>query len=321
MSSPKTRGRPKEIFQINFNEELRHQLQVMSLKQLFKLPLSLLIIIPMESFISSDNESNSTSLFCFFGKIIRKVTQKKIAEDEIKYQHIDEWSKATNASAIQTFENSHPIEKSFIFGLAGGRALIDVGFCGKFVDSLRKIVNPKNISDLGVRDSFLMAIITRSREAYNLMARSSGSSPMYPTIRRYFNESLSFFHPDRPNQNKLVCFDNEQTTTYKSRIGGEKSSTKANISLCTAVLNVYDNENLFIQNNPLYSPKVWLYDGIKNENIRSLGVEKTNNRTIYDENVEMFWDNILKEEFSNCFMIEGHIEDDISVTIKERNQT
>ena len=66
-----------------------------------------------------------------------------------------------------------------------------------------------------------------------------------------------------------------------------------------------------------YSPKVWLYDGIKNKNIRSLGMENTENKIIYNKNVEAFWENILKEEFSSCFMEEGHIEDNISVTVKE----
>ena len=80
-----------------------------------------------------------------------------------------------------------------------------------------------------------------------------------------------------------------------------------------------DNEGPFIQNNPKYSPKVWLYDGIKDTNIRSLGVENIENKTIYDQNVETFWDNILKEEFAKCFITEGHIEDDISIKVQERN--
>ena len=205
MSLPKPQGRPKEIFQVNFNEDLRPQLQNMSIAQLFRLLLVILIIIPYESFITSENQANATSMFCFFGKIIRKITQKKISEDVIRYQNVDQWTKATNASAINTYEETHPVVKSFILGLAGGpRALIDIGFSGKFIDSLGKIVNPKHISDLGVRDSFLMAIITRSREAYNLMTKSSGLYHMYTTIRKYFNKSRAFFHPDRPYKNSVL---------------------------------------------------------------------------------------------------------------------
>jgi hypothetical protein len=318
MSLPNARGRPKEVFQINFNQDLREQLKIMSLTQLFRLLIVILVLIPTESFSKTENQSNATSIFCFFGKVIQKITQIKNIEDEEKLENVDNWTKAKNASAIKIYESSHPVTKSFILGLAGGaRALIDVGFCGKFIDSLGKIVSPTFISGLGLRDAFLMAIMTRSKEAYDLTTRSAGASPMYSTIRQYLKDSIPYFHPDRPNQNKVVVFDNEQTTTYKSRIGGEKCSTKAKISLCTAVLNVYDQEGPFIQNMHKYSPKVWLYDGIKNKNIRSLGMENTENKIFYNKNVEAFWENILKEEFSSCFMEEGHIEDNISVTVKE----
>ena len=194
MSLPNARGRPKEIFQINFNQDLQPQLKIMSITHLFRLLVVILALIPIESFTSSENQSNAISIFCFFGKAIRKITKKKISEDEIKFQNIEPWEKAKHASAINTFESSDPITKSFIFGLAGGaRNFLDPGFCGKFIDSLGKIVCPSYISDLGVRDGFLMAITTRSKEAYNLMTRSSGASPMYSTIRKFLNESIAFF--------------------------------------------------------------------------------------------------------------------------------
>lgn len=118
MSAPNSRGRPKEIFQLNFNEDLRPQLEIMSVKQLFRLLLIILYLIPYESFIKTENESNATRIFCFVGKVFRKVTQQKIAEEEIKFENVDNWSKAKDASAKETYESSHPITKSFFLGLA-----------------------------------------------------------------------------------------------------------------------------------------------------------------------------------------------------------
>ena len=50
MSLPNARGRPKEVFQINFNQDLREQLKIMSLTQLFRLLIVILVLIPTESF-------------------------------------------------------------------------------------------------------------------------------------------------------------------------------------------------------------------------------------------------------------------------------
>ena len=82
MSLPNARGRPKEVFQINFNQDLREQLKIMSLTQLFRLLIVILVLIPTESFSKTENQSNATSIFCFFGKVIRKITQIKNIEDE-----------------------------------------------------------------------------------------------------------------------------------------------------------------------------------------------------------------------------------------------
>ena len=113
MSDQNKGGRPKEIFQLHFNEDLRPQLQIMTIKQLIRLLLVILSLIPYESFSRRENETNSSSIFCFVGKVIRKVTQKEIVEEQLKYENIDNWMKAKKASAIHAFETSHPITKSF----------------------------------------------------------------------------------------------------------------------------------------------------------------------------------------------------------------
>ena len=152
---------------------------------------------------------------------MRKVNLTEIIREEAKFEHVDNWNKAKNASAIETFNLSHPITKHFFLGLGSGPSTtLDIGFCGKIINSIRKVVSPEYISCLGIRDGFLIEILTRSKEAYNLLTRSCGASPKYTTIRRYLNQSIPFFHPDRPDQDKISIFDNEQTTTYKSRIGG-----------------------------------------------------------------------------------------------------
>ena len=84
-------------------------------------------------------------------------------------------------------------------------------------------------------------------------------------------------------------------------------------------MNAYDH-GTFIKNNAKYNPNVWLYNGIKHKDIKSLGDENSVNKSIYNENVENFWNTILKEEFENCIITEdGQVEDDISKIIHERN--
>ena len=127
------------------------------------------------------------------------------------------------------------------------------------------------------------------------------------------------FEPDRVNENKTTIFDNEQTTSYVSRIGGVKNHTKAQISLCTSVVHAYDQEGPFIQGNCKYSPKQWLYNNISKDNIRKLREPDEVNRQILDQNRDKFWNQILKEEYDKCFLINGHIEDDISEIVYETN--
>jgi len=71
-----------------------------------------------------------------------------------------------------------PHMKEFIVSLAG-RAEVNLGHCGNFVDSLGKIVNPTYISELGYRDSILMAIFTKSKMAIQYFSKTSGARPLY----------------------------------------------------------------------------------------------------------------------------------------------
>ena len=98
-------------------------------------------------------------------------------------------------------------------------------FCGKIIDSIRKVVKPEYISCLGIRDGFLIEILTRSKEAYNLMTRSCGASPKYSTIRQYLNESIPFFYQDRPDQNKICVLDYNIDKTCYLIIGKGKETS------------------------------------------------------------------------------------------------
>jgi hypothetical protein len=170
-------GRKKEIFNINFKKDLPSQLKEMSIKQLFSLLLSILLVIPRCAFEIPENIESVSSIFQYLGSAVSIELKKDIIE---KNQVLgDKWEKAENASASKTFqEDAGPMVKNFVIGLSGG-IRCDSGFCGNLIDSLAKIVKPDFISQVGLRDGILAHMASRSKVSYDYFSRPTAARPKY----------------------------------------------------------------------------------------------------------------------------------------------
>jgi hypothetical protein len=141
----------------------------------------------------------------------------------------------------------------------------------------------------------------------------------FRTVRDIVSSGVMQFEPDRPSENKTCVFDNEQVKRYEGcRIGGEKDHSKPKISLCTARLQAYDQEGPLIQNKKELSPKYWLYNNMSKQDILGMAKLGEENSKIFNEQLEIYWDEILKKEHANTFQIDGHIEDNISEIVQHR---
>ena len=110
------KGRKKEVFTINFNQELNSQLEPMTMKQLFHLLLVILVTIPVKSFSQQEHNESTISIMKYIGKLVRYEVKEEFIQ---KKETHDIWAQAEAANAHETVTKMGPILTNFLLGLSG----------------------------------------------------------------------------------------------------------------------------------------------------------------------------------------------------------
>ena len=154
------KGRKQEVFNINFNHDLKPQIEIMTVKQLFELLLVILLTIPLANFAAVNHNETVTSIVKYFDKLIRTEVKNGYIKEE-KDNNI--WSTAGSATANETVMKNGPLLSNFLLGLSGDSfGFFNDGYVSNFIDTVCRLVDPQYVSPTGMRDGILSAIATKT---------------------------------------------------------------------------------------------------------------------------------------------------------------
>ena len=283
MESPKMYSRkPKQKFEINFQEDITLILTKMTTDQIVRLFFVIASLLPLSyEFIS---------LYQYeFKDFLRRIgdTLGDNIRKQIKSDRIPEIVDLANVSVNSDSEMKYPFISSFLSGLGG--PLMDKNLSQNLMESIIKLVVPEYNSFLGWRDSLVFFVRTHSKATSSALSHMI-AHPTYRQILHFMKKLKPSFNAVRSCEDVITTFDNEQKLKKSYRLGGAVNSNKMSISLCTMVLHLYPAIKTKIQFVPSLSPAKWLWNRRPDNFLEGETFKKA-----LKNHKENWWNEILKQ--------------------------
>ena len=278
--------KPKQNFEIHFEQNISQQLGEMTSAQLVRLFFTVASLLPLSFEFMSNYQSEFINLFAKFGATLGENIRNKIDTNRVP-----EIGDLANVSAKNNQGMLFPFITSFLKGLGGD--LTDKILTQNIIESIIKLVLPEYNSYIGWRDSLVIYVRTHSKAT----AAALTHILPHPTYRQiiYFIQKLKpSFNKVRTNEDIITTFDNEQKLKKSYRLGGAEGSNKMSISLCTMVLHLYPAMKTKIQFVSSLSPANWLW----NRRPENFSEDDSFKKTLSNHK-ESWWNGILREVFES----------------------
>ena len=276
--------KPKQKFEINFQENISEQLTTMTPTQLVRLFFTVSSLLPISLDLMRDFKTEFEEFFKMLGSVIGDEIRNNINTNKApNIQDLAEVSIKTN------YGGQLSLLCSFLSGLAGD--FVNRNLTSSIIKSMIKLVLPDYNSLIGWRDSLVIYVRTHSRATIETLSTIL-ANPSYGQIWNFIQRLKPTFSDIREDEDLITAVDNEQKLKKSYRIGGAEGSNKMTISLCTMVLHFYPMIKTKFQFTPSLSPAKWLW----NRRPENFDEDKIFEQTLKDHK-QNWWDNILTEVF------------------------
>ena len=284
-SKAKERPKPKQIYEINFQEDISEQLGQMTANQLIKIFFAVFSMIPLSFELMSENQEQFKEFMKVIGSVLAVNVKRLSHSDEIP-----DIETLTEISSDRNLEVLFPFITSFFTGLSG--TLSNKILTQSLIESIRKLVVPDYNSLSGWRDSLIIYVRSHSKATATTLSNIV-SHPTYWQLRHFLRKFQPKFSDICEQEDVITTFDNEQKLKKSYRIGGAEGSNKMSISLCTMVLHLYPAVKTNLQFMSSLSPAKWLW----NRTPQNFTEDKVYSKTV-KKHKENWWNNVLKEVFN-----------------------
>ena len=279
-----TKQKPKQKFEINFQQNITEQLGDMTSSQLVKLFFAITTLLPISMNVMCQYQDEFADFLRIIGSAIgediRKNTLSKEAPD------IAVLADCSNKSEIGA---EYPFLSSFLDGLGG--SFVNRNLVKSIIESIIRLVIPDYNSLIGWRDALVIYVRTHSKATIAALSTVL-PYPSYYQIIHFIRKIKPTFNNIREDHDVITAFDNEQKLKKSYRIGGPEGNNKMSISLCTMVINLYPTIKTKIQFSSAFSPSKWLW----NRRPEIFLDNKVNKETLVTHK-ECWWNTILFEVF------------------------
>ena len=163
--------KPKQKFEISFQQNISEQLSKMSKGQLFVLLFAILKVLPLSFQSMAEYKEDFITLFEMLGSVLSEGIRKKI--EHIKAPNLKQMAEA---SSIDSLNNQDVYISALLSGLGG--CFLNKKIAGNIIKSIFKVVDPEYESHIGWRDAVVIYVKTHSKAIVSTLT-SIGSFPTY----------------------------------------------------------------------------------------------------------------------------------------------
>ena len=146
-------AKPKQKFELSFQQDISEQLRKMTKHQLITLFFAILSILPINAEFMAEYKQQFMAFFKTLGSILAEVIREKIIGNIAP--DIEQISKISSEAS---FDDTNPYISSLIYGLGGSH--LNKSLAGNIVEALFKLVDSEYESHVGWRDSLVTYVKT-----------------------------------------------------------------------------------------------------------------------------------------------------------------